>query len=82
MKMILVSKYFLDIEQYGEFKMSVLIFLSKSLISSRWVTNSDAIKQNESEVAEIKFLVFYIVALGIFNSTFIRKPHENWLLTS
>ena len=38
MKMILVSKYFLDIEQYVEFKMSVLIFPSKSLISLRWVT--------------------------------------------
>ena len=38
MKMISVSKCFLDIEQYVEFKMSVLIFPSKSLISSRWVT--------------------------------------------
>ena len=36
MKMVLVLKYFLDIEQYVEFKMSVLIFPSKSLISSRW----------------------------------------------
>ena len=41
MKAILVSKKFLDIEQYVEFKMSVLIYLSKSLISSRWVTNGD-----------------------------------------
>ena len=38
MKIILVSKYSLDIEQYAEFKMSVLISLSKSLISLRWVT--------------------------------------------
>ena len=38
MKIVLVSKCFLDIEQYVEFKMSVLISPSKSLISSRWVT--------------------------------------------
>ena len=38
MKIVLVSKYSLDIEQYVEFKMSVLISPSKSLISSRWVT--------------------------------------------
>ena len=38
MKIILVSKCFLDIEQYVELKMSVLISPSKSLISSRWVT--------------------------------------------
>ena len=38
MKIILVSKCFLDIEQYVEFEMSVLISPSKSLISSCWVT--------------------------------------------
>ena len=38
MKIILVSKCSLDIEQYVELKMSVLISPSKSLISSRWVT--------------------------------------------
>ena len=38
MKIILVSKWSLDIEQYVEFKMSVLISPSKSLISSGWVT--------------------------------------------
>ena len=38
MKIVLVSKCSLDIEQYVEFKMSVLISPSKSLISSRWVT--------------------------------------------
>ena len=38
MKIVLVSKCFLDIEQYVGFKMSVLISPSKSLISSRWVT--------------------------------------------
>ena len=38
MKIILVSKCSLDIEQYVEFKMSGLISPSKSLISSRWVT--------------------------------------------
>ena len=39
MKVILVSKCSLGIEQYVEFKMSVLISPSMSLISSRWVTN-------------------------------------------
>ena len=38
MKVILVSKCFLDNEQYFEFKISVLIPPSKSLISSCWVT--------------------------------------------
>ena len=38
MKIILVSNCFLGIEQYVEFKMSLLISPSKSLISSRWVT--------------------------------------------
>ena len=38
MKIILVSKCSLAIEQYVEFKMLVLIAPSKSLISSRWVT--------------------------------------------
>ena len=48
MEIVLVSKCSLDIEQYVEFKMSVLIFPSKSLISSRWVTfifKSDVIIQ-------------------------------------
>ena len=38
MKTVLVSKCFLEIEQYVEFKMSVLISPSKSLISSHWIT--------------------------------------------
>ena len=38
MKIVLVSECSLDIEQHVEFKMSVLISPSKSLISSRWVT--------------------------------------------
>ena len=38
MKIILVSKCSLDIEQYAEFEISVLISPSKSLISSGWVT--------------------------------------------
>ena len=41
MKIVLVSKCSLHIEQYVEFKMSVLISPSKSLISSRWVTYID-----------------------------------------
>ena len=38
MKIVLVSKCSLDIEQYVELKMSVLISPLKSLISSHWVT--------------------------------------------
>ena len=38
MRIILVSKCSLYTEQYVEFKLSVLISPSKSLISSRWVT--------------------------------------------
>ena len=38
MKIVLVSKCSLDIEQYVEFKMSVLMSPSKSLINSHWVT--------------------------------------------
>ena len=41
-----------------------------------------AIRQNETEAAQIKFVVFYIVVLGIFNATFGRKHlDENWLVT-
>ena len=39
MKIVLVPKCSLDIEQNVEFKMSVLLSPAKSLISSRWVTN-------------------------------------------
>ena len=53
MKMILVSKHFLDIEQYVEFKMSVLIFPSKSLISLRWVTYVEV----SSEVIHLKYIL-------------------------
>ena len=38
MKIVLVSKCSLAIEQYIEIKMSVLISPSKSLITSCWVT--------------------------------------------
>ena len=38
MKMILVSKFSLNIEQSVKIKMSVLMSPSKSLIRSRWVT--------------------------------------------
>ena len=48
MKIILVSKCSLDIGQYVEFKMTVLICPSKSLISSRWVTYVN-ILENTSE---------------------------------
>ena len=38
MKIVLVSKCSLDIEQYVEFEMSVLMSLSKSFIRLCWVT--------------------------------------------
>ena len=38
MKIVLVSKCSLDIEQYVKYQLSVLILPSNSLISSRWVT--------------------------------------------
>ena len=38
MKIVIVSKCFLEIEQYVEFEMSVLVSPSKSLISSPWIT--------------------------------------------
>ena len=46
MKIVLVSKCSLDIEQYVEFKMSLLISPTKSLISSRWVTNGDGKRES------------------------------------
>ena len=47
-KTVLVSKCSLDIEQYVEFKMSVMISPSKSLISSRWVTlSTDSDESNQ-----------------------------------
>ena len=42
----------------------------------------DAIRQIEPEVAQITFLVFYIVVLGIFNAISFRKLLENWLVNS
>ena len=48
MKIVLVSKCFLDIEQYDEMKMSVLVSPSKSLISSHWVT------YNASEIWKVE----------------------------
>ena len=54
MKIVLVSKCSLNIEQYVEFKMSVLISPSKGLISLRWVT-CDVVKENELEFANTDF---------------------------
>ena len=33
--------------------------------------------QNESEVMQLTFSVFFLVVLSIFNIIFSRKPHEN-----
>ena len=55
MKISLVSKCFLDIEQYVEFKVSVLISPSKSLISSRWDTY---IYTNHNHISGKKYKIF------------------------
>ena len=60
MKIILVSKCSLAIELYVEFKMSVLISPSKSLISSCWVTNKKLIKKVRKHSLDIDgFLVVF-----------------------
>ena len=53
MKVVLVSKCSLDIEQYSEFKMSVLISPAKSLISLCWVTYSQNIARSNSSKDQI-----------------------------
>ena len=40
----------------------------------------NTIRQNESEVAQVTCLVFYVVVLRIFNATFSRTPNENQCL--
>ena len=49
-----------------------------------WKKKSDAMKQNESEVEHIAFLVscIYVVVSGIFNVTFSWKHLRNCLLVS
>ena len=42
----------------------------------------DAIRKNESEVAQLIFLDFYIIVFSIFDVTSSRNPHENWLISS
>ena len=55
MIIILVSKCSIDIEQYVEFKMSVLISPSKSLISWRWVTFvSSIMKMYQFKTSHVK----------------------------
>ena len=52
MKIVLVSKCFLDIEQYVKFNMSVLISPSKSLISSRWVTFDNGYQATNNGISQ------------------------------
>ena len=40
------------------------------------------IKQNQSEVGQIHFSVFYIPVCTIFTATFCRKSHWNWSVGS
>ena len=40
------------------------------------------IKQNQSEVGQIQFPVFFLTASIIFTATFCRKPHWNWSIGS
>ena len=60
MNIVLVSNCSLDIEQYVEFKMSVLVSPSKSLISSRWVTINDSfLKCNAALLCGVTFNIFH-----------------------
>ena len=76
MKVILVSKCSLDIEQYVEFKISVLISPSKSLISSRWVTilNSDLSFQKKTKKSLLVTLP--LVTLHFVLQRRTQLPHE------
>ena len=70
MKIVLVSKRSLDIEQNIEFKMSVLISPSKSLISTFWVTYILMII--------IKIIIKLLIILLIFlNSFFLNENNIN-----
>ena len=40
------------------------------------------IKQNQSEVGQIQFPVFYLTVCIILTTTFCRKPHWNWSIGS
>ena len=66
MKIILVSKCSLDIGQYVEFQISVLISPSKSLISSRWVTNRYGDRRNLTNQDCLFFCLIFL---------FPRTPH-------
>ena len=46
MKIVLVSKCFLDIEQYAEFKMSVLISPSRASLARVWSQIFNRLYQN------------------------------------
>ena len=56
MNIILVSKCSFDIEQYIEFKMSVLISPSKSLISSCWVTYLQVRIESENAQGAVRMM--------------------------
>ena len=79
----------LDIEQYVEFEISVLIFPSKSLISSHWVTNSWAMKVNRVSkiwvrmfttakyIHLLQFKISSLVKMGSnFECQYIRNSYQ------
>ena len=68
MEIVLVSRYSLDIEQYVEFKMLVVISPSKRLISSRWVTNWLNLGPNfeQNQPVFINFLKFESILAQIW----------------
>ena len=77
MKIVLVSKCSLDIEQYVEFKTSVLISPSKSLISLRWVTYGS----NKRVKFDICMLLYNLTSDNlwpsyvIFDFMHVWRPH-------
>ena len=73
MKIVLVSKCSLDIEQYVEFKMSVSISPSKSLISSRWVTNMMNSVQKFVFYLAVFLLANFRIAIHMVSLTFSKK---------
>ena len=79
MKVILVSKCSLDIEQYVKFKMSVLISPSKILISSRWVTYIYIYIYTETKcivgVEELQWTFYFVtINLNPFTKTSFFAP--------
>ena len=53
-------------------RIKMVLGYSKRILIKAIYMIIDAVRQNESEVAQITFLVFYIVVLGIFDAIFMQ----------